>query len=255
VNVLQSLQNPTPEVVVCRGQVVVRDGRLLVDPPSESFPWSEAFAGAEPRIPAWGEEVFPLPRDAPSPFPAGKLVNAVITREVPVELREEGAGLWPVGEDALVMALGDRGGRWVGRGVITNLAPGLEALASTYTTNGGVLVVGRTPGAMAASLARLRELGGGMVVQTREAGVKEFPLTIAGIHMPTGFAAAAVAAQGLQQVFAGCGYPHADPNYTLLFLSCDFLPELRLTHAGWVRIKSGEVLLPSTPLAGVSTGR
>ena len=40
-----------------------------------------------------------------------------------------------------------------------------------------------------------------------------------------------------------------DPNYTLLFLSCDFLPDVRATEDGWIRVKTGEVILPSERLA------
>jgi adenine deaminase len=52
----------------------------------------------------------------------------------------------------------------------------------------------------------------------------------------------------LQAALLSCGYPHTDANYTLLFLSCDFLPDLRATQAGWIRVKTGEVLVPSERL-------
>ncbi len=118
---------------------------------------------------------------------------------------------------------------------------------STYTTNAGILVLGRTPEAMAEAMERLAGLegGGGMAVVPEVGDPVGFGLPLAGIQMAGGFGPAARAARSFQEALAACGYGHADPNYTLLFLSCDFLPDLRATEAGWVRLKTGEVLLPS----------
>jgi adenine deaminase len=199
--------------------------------------------------------VFPLPATAPDPFPLARLANAAINRETPVPLRPEGDGSWPADGDTLVVALGGREGGWVSRGVVSNLAPGLDALAATYSSNGGVLVAGRSPRAMARALGALRACGGGMAVLPVGGAPRLFPLPLAGLQLPGGFAEASAAAREFQQTLAGCGYPHADPNYTLLFLSCDFLPDLRLTRAGWVRVKTAEVLLPAATLAGAPNGR
>lgn len=249
VNLLRSLADPTPELVVCRGRVAARGGRLVAPAPSASFPWGRHYHGGEPSIPRWGAEAFLLPAGAPNPFPAGRLVNAVITREEPVPLEPRGAGLWPrlrpESNDLHVLALTDRSGAWITRGIVGGLGAGLAALASTYTTNVGIVVLGRTPGAMAEALGMLADLGGGMVVLPEAGEPSVFPLPLAGIQREGGFGPAAAAALSFQEAVAACGYAHADPNYTLLFLSCDFLPDLRATQAGWVRIKTGEVLLPA----------
>jgi adenine deaminase len=138
--------------------------------------------------------------------------------------------------------------------VVDNLAPKLEGLASSYTTNAGLVILGRSPEAMAQALARLARLGGGMVVTSKSGETAEFPLPLAGIQMPGGFAAAAKASRRFERAVAKCGYAHSDPNYTLLFLSCDFLPDLRATEAGWIRVKTGEVLLPSEWFGPTSCG-
>ncbi|GAB4266137.1 MAG: adenine deaminase C-terminal domain-containing protein [Deferrisomatales bacterium] len=245
VNLLEDLRAPTPRAVVCRGRLAARQGELTVAAPSEGFPWEALYAGGEPPVPPWGPERFLLPAEAPDPFPCGRLANAVITREEPVPLEARGGGRWPGGEDLHVLALTDRSGAWITRGVIGGLAPGLAGLASTYTTNGGLVAVGRSPEAMAEALARVRALGGGIAVVTAGGEVREFPLPLAGIQLPGGFGPAAAQAAAFQRCLTACGYPHSDPNYTLLFLSCDFLPELRATQAGWIRVKTGEVVLPA----------
>ncbi|WP_025322409.1 adenine deaminase C-terminal domain-containing protein [Deferrisoma camini] len=246
-NLLRDLSDPTPCVVIVGGRVVARDGRLTVPPPSRVFPWESAYAGAEPRVPVWGPDRFLLPGEVPDPFPAGRLVNAVITREEPVPLTRRGAGRWPRAGDAHVVALTDRTGSWISRGVVLGLGEGLRAVASSYTTNGGLVVAGQDPAAMADALGRLRALGGGIVVLLGNGRVEEFPLPLAGIQMPGPFGPAAEAASAFQRAMEAGGYAHSDPNYTLLFLSCDFLPDLRVTRRGWVRVKADEVVVPWEP--------
>ncbi|MFU8857460.1 MAG: adenine deaminase C-terminal domain-containing protein [Deferrisomatales bacterium] len=250
INILSKLEDPTPGWVVCRGRVAARDGELLLPAPSEAFDWESLYRGGEAKAPRWGAELFLLPEGAPDPFPAARLVNAVITREEPVPLARRGAGRWPQGDDLHVLALTDRSGHWVTRGVVAGLAPGLQALAGSYTTNGGIVVLGRTPEAMAEALELLAGLegGGGLVVIPESGETAAFPLPLAGIQMGGAFGPAARAARGFQEAMVACGYDHSDPNYTLLFLSCDFLPDLRATQAGWVRSKTGDVILPSQTL-------
>ena len=245
VNLLGALDEPTPELVVCRGRVMARDGALVVPAPSETFPWAESYADAAPFIPDWGAEVFLLPRNAPNPFPAARLISAAITRESQVELAPKGPGQWPREEDALVLAATDRGGKWVTRGVVRNIGDKLAAVATTYTSHAGILVLGRSPQAMAEALRRLRRQEGGITIRSTDGEWSEFALPMAGIHRAGGFAEAARTARNFERAFAACGYPHADPKYSLLFLTADMLPEVRATEAGWIRSKTGEVLFPS----------
>lgn len=245
VNLLGSLDDPTPELVVCRGRLAARDGSLAVSPPSEGFPWESSYAGSQPLIPAWAPDDFLLPSGSPDPFPAARLANAVITREAPVRLAARGPGFWPDDRESLVLALTNRRGEWITRGVVQNLAPGLEALATTYTNNTGTLVLGRNPDAMSEALARLRRIGGGVTLCSRSRRWAEFPMPLAGIHLMGGRREASRAAESFQAEMEENGYLHADPNYTFLFLSSDVLPEVRATEAGWIRIKTGDVLLPS----------
>jgi adenine deaminase len=245
VNLLRALDEPTPELVICRGRVAAREGALVVPAPSETFPWAESYADAAPFIPEWGAEVFLLPRNAPNPFPAARLINAAITRESPVELAPKGPGQWPRDEDALVLTATNRGGEWITRGVVRNIGGKLAAVATTYTTNAGILILGRSPEAMAEALLRLRRRHGGITMRSTDGEWSEFALPMAGIHRVGGFAEAAQTARDFQQAFSRCGYPHSDAKYTLLFLTADMLPEVRATEAGWVRIKTGEALFPS----------
>ncbi|MBW7850807.1 MAG: adenine deaminase [Rhodospirillales bacterium] len=250
VNLLSDLDRPKPLAVVCRGRLVARDGSLTVAEPSATFRWAEAYAGSRPEIPDWGADMFLLPATAANPFPAGRLESAAITRETPERLEAKGGGLWPTSPEALVLAATDRGGHWITRGVVLDMASDLEALATTYTTSAGVLLLGRSPEAMAEALARLKRLGGGTVLRSAGREWCEFGFPMAGIHATGSFAAGADAARAFASSLRASGYRHADPKYTLLFLTCDMLPEVRATEAGWVRIKTMEVLHPAETPGG-----
>lgn len=248
INLLSSLDEPMPELVICRGCVVAKQGALLEPPASETFPWNEMYSRGAPAIPQWEPEFFQLPRHAPNPFPAASLTHAAITREQATELEPRGSGCWPVDRGAHVLAVTDRGGEWITRGVVRNIGPRLAAVATTYTTSTGILVLGRSPEAMAQALARLHRIKGGIVLCSTEGEWSEFPMSAAGIHRDGGFAEAVQEARRFRQAFAACGYPHSDPKYTLLFLTSDILPEIRATEAGWIRVKTREVLFASEPL-------
>jgi adenine deaminase len=246
INLLSDMLQPMPQVVICRGRLVARDGALVVPAPSEDFPWDATFAGSEPDIPQWGPERFVLPADAPNPFPAGRLVSAAITREAPAPLVACTGGLWP--REGLMLAATNRGGHWISRGVVLDFAAEVDALATTCTANAGVLVLGRTPEAMAEALSRLRSMRGGFTVRSTAGVWSDFPLAMAGVHGREGFDEASRRAGEFEFAFADCGYVHSDPKYTLLFLTCDILPEVRAVEAGWIRVKTGELLYPAQRL-------
>jgi adenine deaminase len=55
--------------------------------------------------------------------------------------------------------------------------------------------------------------------------------------------------ESLSRAVAEAGYEHHDILYTLLFLTCDFLPALRLTPLGVLDVKSSRTLVPVEWLA------
>jgi hypothetical protein len=77
-------------------------------------------------------------------------------------------------------------------------------------------------------------------------------LTIAGLAMDAPYAAALAADRELGARARAGGYRFHDALYSLLFLSCDFLPDLRLTAQGLLEVKSGAIVEPALPgpLAG-----
>ena len=100
-----------------------------------------------------------------------RLVSAVISR------REDR----PLAPGDLHAALVDRGGRWVAPGVVAGFAERVDGLASTLTTDFNILVLGRSPEAMARAVNRLLELRGGIVIVEGDEIAYEVLLPIGGI--------------------------------------------------------------------------
>jgi adenine deaminase len=236
--VLSDLGEPRTELVIARGRVAAEGGKLLVRVPEVA--WSRAFASRRARLEVdWRATArdFDLPRR--DRYPVLRLVSAVISR------REDRA----LGPGDLHAALVDRAGSWVAPGVVAGFAERVDGLATTLSTDFNVLVLGRTPAAMARAVNRLLDLRGGIVLVDGEEIAYELALPIGGIMGWGSFAEAAVAERRFRDALAARGHAYHDPLFTLLFLSADFLPGIRLTPRGVWDVRASRVLLPSRRLA------
>jgi adenine deaminase len=230
---LRDLAEPRPEVVVARGRVAARDGRVLVDVPEPD--WRRAFTTPAARLTVrWRAHSrdFLLP---PRPtYPVIRLVSAVITR------LEERA----LAEGDLHAALVDRAGRWVAPAVVAGFGERVDGLATTITTDFNILVLGRRPEAMARAVNRLLDVRGGIVLVDGEEVALEVPLPLGGVMAPGGVLEAAAREDALRAALVARGYPHHEPMFTLFFLAADFLPFVRLSPRGVWDVRHGRVLLP-----------
>ena len=231
---LRDLGEPRPDLVVARGRVAARDGRLLVDVPEPS--WRRVFTTPAARLAErWRAraEDFSLP-ERPT-FPVLRLVSAVITR---VEERAPQPG-------DLHAALVDRRGGWVAPALVAGFAERLDGLATTISTDFNILALGRRPASIARAVNRLLDVHGGIVLVDGDDVVWELPLPLGGIMTRAELPEAARRERELAGQLAARGYAFHDPLFTLLFLSADFLPAARLTPLGVWDVKAARVLLPS----------
>jgi adenine deaminase len=237
--VLGDLSEPRPEMVIARGRLAAEGGRLLARVPE--LAWSRVFTSRSARLDvSWRA----TPRDFELPmrerYPVLRLVSAVISR------REDR----PLAPGDLHAALVDRAGRWIAPGVVAGFAERIDGLATTLSTDFNILVLGRTPAAMARAVNRLLDLRGGLVLVDGEASAYEVALPIGGIMGRGSFADAAAAEREFRGALAARGHAHHDPFFTLLFLSADFLPAVRLTPRGVWDVRASRILLPSRRRTG-----
>jgi adenine deaminase len=128
---------------------------------------------------------------------------------------------------------------------VAGFAERIDGLATTLSTDFNILVLGRTPAAMARAVNRLLDLRGGLVLVDGATSAYELALPIGGIMGRGSFADAAAAERRFREALIARGHAHHDPFFTLLFLSADFLPAVRLTPLGVWDVRASRILLPS----------
>ncbi len=227
---IRSQWSGVPDVVLRRGAVVAREGHLVAD--WEEPSWEEyAFA----KFPMTAEQLShaSLFAFAGKPaVPVGRFESTVIVRD---DGLFETADAIPAG---MVSArLFSRDGRQGVSMWIYGFADRLEGLATTFVESGSLLVIGRVPEAMALAASTVANAGGGLAV-VHERRVSAFvDLSIDGKMSRSSFAELASQIQEATQAVRLTGYPFDELLYSLDFLTCDFLPTIRLLQDGVYNVK------------------
>ena len=200
------------------------------------------------RLDLTDPELYPLRASRPqAEFPVIHLDSAVITsRQDAQEVRLKDARVDLEDQPGVLhAALVDREGGWISRALVSGFAENLDGLASTYNTTTHILVLGKQPEAMARASQRVRELDGGIVVVQADEITYELALPITGMASELPFAKVVEENRKFSRIVTEAGYEFHDILYTLLFLTNDFLPALRLTPLGLLDVKSSSILVPA----------
>lgn len=246
---LQSPEEPTPELVIANGRLSARQGELLV--PTVKPDWSDYDFPQVAHGGHGGKEEWFRIRSEGEAVPVIHMLNAVITRLEWERLPVDDHGYVSFEQDpelALLCLIHPRKKR-LAQAVVRGFCADLEGLASTYTAADGWLVLGRCPRSMQQALQRVLELGGGVVAWECGRAASENPLPLAGRFSPASMADVIVRAEQLTDWLRQKGHPHLDPLYSLLFFTATHLPYVRLTWEGIVDVKSGEILHPARVLS------
>lgn len=229
-NVVRDVSDPRPEVVIAGGRIAARDGRLL--DPLPAFSWRGLL---EPfRLPPFAPEVF-VPS---SRLPVCRLSKDVITEQLQSSPAEE----------AVQIALVDRQGRWITRCWLVGLVERLGGLATTVNTSFDLLVAGQQPADMAQAASRVAILGGGLVAVEDGQEVFSLPLDLGGVFTSRPWADVVEANRHFNALMRARGFRFTDPLFSLMFLTFDSLPWIRLTSRGVWDVRDRRVLAPAEPL-------
>jgi adenine deaminase len=231
INVLAALDAPTPRTVVAAGRIVVEGGRLL----SAILPVDLGDALSGPPLPRLSAEVLSGPDHRP---PGLRFVNTVITELLPSD--EDPTGIVGV-------ALVDRRGRWITRSRIAGFATRLGGLATSFTSGFDVAVLGQQPQDMEKAMALLADDGGGIVIVEDGEVVFRLPFDLT-VWSSQPWPSLVEADRVFQALLADRGYRFTDPIYSLLFLTFDSLPWIRVTARGIWDVRARQVLEPATRL-------
>jgi adenine deaminase len=227
-NVLPDLHHPTPTLVLADGAVVAKDQKLTAPLPTPS--WDQLRPSI--TVPPAAFDLLAAPPEATTGL---RLVNDVITEAVtPGE----------VPAHALRVALLGRNGQWITQTKLVGFADKLGGLATTISSGFDVLVLGQNAADMADALRRLVRMGGGLVVVDGGRDVFTLPLELGAFSLRP-WAEVADANRRFNALLHERGYLFADPIFTLLFLTFDSLPWIRLTSRGLWDVRHRRVLAPA----------
>jgi len=246
---VNDLNNFQPELVVSKGQVIAKDGKLLIDLPSFEYPtWAIQSVNLGRTLKA---EDFRIRVSNPMPQVVANVIG-VIENQAPTDhLHME---IIPVNDeisvdvdrDILKIALVER---HKGTGnVMVGLVHGFGftercAIATTVAHDSHhMIVVGSDEAMMAKAVDILGECGGGQVVMKDGKIIGQVELPIAGLMSTE---RAVLVAEKTASVLAGfqtCGCTLNNPNMQLSLLALVVIPELRISDIGLVDVTKFEFI-------------
>ena len=246
---VKDLESFRAEVVVARGKVAAKDGRLLLEMPSATYPaWAthsvhllRPLAAADFRLAAGhlGPEA--------AAHVIGVIENQAPTRHLKMSVAVTGAEVRPdLKQDIAKLAIVDRHhatGK-VSVGLVHGF--GFTARCAVATTVAHdchqLLVAGTDEEQMALAANTVAATEGGQVVVKDGAVIGQVVLPIAGLMSGEPASAVARAASSVLAGFRQCGCSLNNPNMQLSLLGLVVIPELRLSDMGLVDVSSFNII-------------
>jgi len=242
--IIPSKDEFSPQLVMCGGKILFRDGRNMVEPHKVNFP-DEMFHTV--RVPdSFFSSVkggaFAEPAEALAK--AGRirvieLVSNLVTRERIVDLKDPKES-----KDILRLLAIDRigdGGGFLGFLKGFGLRRGAYGSTMCWDTV-DMIVVGCDKTSMETVIKRLKEIGGGGVYAIGEEVVAEFLAPVGGLMSLKPMETVRDEIKGLERSLRKNGARWEKNILTIDTLGTPAIPHLRITHHGYVRLKDRKEL-------------
>ena len=174
------------------------------------------------------------------------IAGQLLSNEVHVEaLIENGTAVADPSRDLAKIAVIERHhatGR-IGKGFVTGFGLERGAFASTVAHDAhNIVVVGVSDDDMAACVARLEELGGGIVAVADGEVLEELPLPVAGLLADLPVVEVVERVDRLHEHLSKMGVDSPSPFMTLSFLALSVIPSLKITDHGLIDVDRFEVV-------------
>jgi len=242
--IVPDLARPTPRLVMAKGTVAAREGRLT----DRSWPTLAPDLGHRPfTLTPPPAEAFRVPA-GPVTVPVIEIVDLTVTRrrDTPLPIRDV---FYQAEGDVLALVFFSRDGSLVGRGFvggfIEGTEPGLGGLASTVAhETHGLLVAGQNEADMALAASLALKMGGGIVLVHDGRVRTTLPLPLGGICSLAPIPALAGEIQAFHQALAQLGCSLSYPLWTFVFLSFTSVLGPRITDQGVYPVKTRQIIFP-----------
>lgn len=237
INFLQSMTNPHPVSVLAKGKWIKKDEQLQDS--FLAFRWEKY--GIEPLKLDWELTMDDLQFSMPMGL---KMRNAVIMEPYSITL-DNSIDELSIDHDESFLVLIDRKGQWRINTMLKGFAKGVKGFASSYSSTGDIILIGKSKQDILKAFQRMKELGGGIVLTENEEVLHEIPLHLNGIASMNNFEVLLEEEKKLDRLMRERGYPFLDVIYSLLFLSSTHLPYIRITPEGIFDVMKKTILFPS----------
>lgn len=242
--IVDHLETPTPRMVMAKGKIVARSGKLLRKP---SRPTADCQGmGNRPfKIKEMGSSMFEIPcRGTTKNVPVIRIIDQTVT-DIEMHVVPASKGAYRPQNGILAAILISRDGRKVGRGFVAGFCDGLGAIASTIAhETHGLLVLGQNPAEMAQAANRVLEMDGGISLVHNGDIRAEIAFPMGGICSLKPVPELAEEIRRLHGVLMELGCTLEYPLWTLGFLSFTSVLKARITYEGIFDIKAGHIIFP-----------
>lgn len=237
INILEKKENPRPISILAKGQWVKKAGVECY--PVKKFPWEHY--GIKPL-----ELDFELTEDDMHfSMPLGvEMVNAVILKPYRISIDVTYGVIPPESEESFFIMV-DRNGRWIINTIIKGFAKGVSGFASSFSTTGDIIIIGKNKQDMLEAFMQLKNQKGGMILVENQKVVTSIKLDLYGTMSAKPMEEVIKEEKELTDALKNRGYAFEDPIYSLLFFSSTHLPYIRITQKGIFDVKKKTVLFPS----------
>ncbi|APH06486.1 adenine deaminase C-terminal domain-containing protein [Bacillus weihaiensis] len=236
-NILESIDEPNPSSVLSKGVWLRKNHEVVQD--EHEVNWGDY--GLQEATFSWDLTIDDLQFSMPLGM---KMRNAVIMEPYSITLDSSIPEI-SYDHDESFLALIDRNGEWRINTFIKGFAKQIQGFASSYSTTGDVIVIGKNKSEMIAACKRMKEIGGGIVLTENGKVIFELPLVLNGGASGDELPIVMKKQNELMRLLKERGYPFDDPIYSLLFLSSTHLPYIRMTPRGIFDVMKKTVLFPS----------
>ena len=222
----------SPQLVMCEGRTIFKEGKTTVEPRRVSFP-DGFFHTVEvqnftlPSIPVKGR------------VRVMELVSRLVTKESIIDLDDPGAS-----KDVIpILALDRLGGKGLFMGLLKGFGLQRGALGSTMCWDTiDLIVAGCDTVSMKTVIERLKEIDGGAVYAIGKEVVAEFPAPLCGVISLEPMTVMRDEMRRVEKALEQNGVKWERPVLTLDTLTTPAIPQLRITHRGYVRLRDREIL-------------
>jgi adenine deaminase len=230
--IIPSPEEFSPQLVMCEGKIIYKDGKSLAEPKKAFFP---DYMFNTVKIQGY---IFPsIPRKGK--VRVIELVTRLVTKERIIDLEdpEESKDL------IMVLVLDRLGSGKTFMGLLKGFGLQRGAYGSTMCWDvTDMIIVGCDIQSMKTVIERLKEIGGGGVHAIGDEVIAEFPTPLCGILSLKSMETVREEVKKLEDSLKENGVEWEKPILTIDTLGTPAIPHLRITHHGYVRLKDRKIL-------------